>query len=106
MKTASAAANRPHVTSAESDAGVAWVRARFNQFIPRMAIRMAPEHPHFWRALILEGEIALWEAQHCRLDLDIPEDVRYLRRLVVRRMRRASRLLHRQRMSRGHIHVV
>ena len=97
MKTTTAAAYRHlPITIVEPDAGVAWVISRYARFIRRTAHRMAPNDSSFWRDLIQEGEIALWEAQHWRLDLDVPEDDRYLRRLVVRRMRRASRLLHRQ----------
>jgi len=86
----------PRIKIVDPDAGIVWVVGQFKRRLRATARRLAPEDPHFWPDLIQEGEIALWEAQHWRLDLADQADARYLRRLVQRRMRNAHGVMHRQ----------
>lgn len=84
------------VSIVEPDAGVAWLIARYSRFLKRFARRLAPEDSRFWPDLVQEGTIALWMAQHWRLDLTNRRDERYLRRCVKLHMRREHARLHRQ----------
>lgn len=96
MKTTSAAAYRPRITIVEPDAGVVRVLSKYKRFIRGKARSITSEDPQFWEDVVQEGEIELWEAQHWRLDLEDPQQERYLLKRIIRRMRNAHGILHRQ----------